>query len=566
MQRFNQTEVVNNCRLRVLVAEDEPRILALIKSFVKWDELHLQLVEEAENGDEAIQKMSETQPDIIITDIRMPGASGLSVAEWASEHLPQSHVIIISGYKQFDYAYDALKLNVSDFLIKPINQEELNKSLARIVNSHFESVASMMQKQVQEKETRKNNLNLRRQCLLSMIFNPHMFIPDIEVFNENNALHFDQGYFFAATICVFKNNISFSEYCNERINTYDNADNAHVFSVIIQKLRDIVLEELHRVCIDVEAVIDNCNLNIIGNIGIRQLIALRQACIASYHIMQENCSVFPSIDIAMGVSRMQTDHRFLPECIEQARQAIPCKSINGGSAPLFMDDYESSRTLNVSTLDTDFQHACEKKDVSLISEALQRYFHSIRENLACNPLVLGDVIEYLINLTINVANRAFGINAFELADPMKKYFYLLGCSMDTYEHTIIGTIEDLFAKWFEKFNSGDSLPIRIVKQYMEENYAKQITVEEIASLVNLSYSHLSAVFKRETKFTIMDYLTQVRIDQAKKLLITTMMSIAEIAYAVGYQDAKYFSRAFFRTTRIRPSEFRKLNQRCEVLL
>lgn len=568
MQRFEQSTMMPTSRLKVFIAEDEPRILALIKSFINWDELHLQFDDDAENGDEAIRKISESKPDIIITDIRMPGTNGLSVAEWVSNHLPQSQVIIISGYKQFNYAYDALKLSVSDFLIKPINQEELNRALAKIVNRHFVSITSTIQKQVRDTELKKTKMNLRRQCLLSMIFNPHMHIPDdIESFNENNALHFGQGYYFGAVISVFNNDISFAEYCNEKKNTFNKAENVHIIAIIIQKLRDIILEELQNVCIDVEAVIDNYNLNIIGNIQVKQVVVLRRNCISAYHVMRENCGMFPNIDIVMGISRMQTDHRFLPECLVQAWQAIPCKCTNGVSAPLFMDDYENSKMKpTASTLDSEIQHACEKKDVSMVAKALNRYFLSIRESIICTPLLLGDVIEYLVYLTLNIANRMLGINdAFELAGPMREYFYLNGYDIKSYEYTITATIEELFTDWFAKLNSGDSLPIRRVKQYINDNFAKQITIDELAISVNLSASHLSAVFKRETKTTIIDFLTQVRIDQAKKMLTTTTMSVAEIAYAVGYQDAKYFSRAFFRTTRIRPSEYRQLNQRCEML-
>lgn len=122
--------------LKVIIAEDEERIVTLIKALGEWESLNMEVAGVAENGEQAIGLIRTIKPDILISDIRMQGMNGLEVAKWTNENFPDTYVIIISGYKQFDYAYDCLKLKIIDFLLKPINKEELNKVLTKISSIH----------------------------------------------------------------------------------------------------------------------------------------------------------------------------------------------------------------------------------------------------------------------------------------------------------------------------------------------------------------------------------------------------------------------------------------------
>ena len=96
--------------LKVIIAEDEERIVTLIKALGEWESLNMEVAGVAENGEQAIGLIRTIKPDILISDIRMQGMNGLEVAKWTNENFPDTYVIIISGYKQFDYAYDCLKL------------------------------------------------------------------------------------------------------------------------------------------------------------------------------------------------------------------------------------------------------------------------------------------------------------------------------------------------------------------------------------------------------------------------------------------------------------------------
>src|SRR5690554_3938573 len=118
--------------IRVVIADDETRICKLIIKLIDWDKLGMLIVGTASNGIEALELIQKENPDIVITDIRMPGYDGLDMIERAKGINSDLEFIIISGYGQFEYAKKAIEYGVKDFLLKPINKEELHRALLRV--------------------------------------------------------------------------------------------------------------------------------------------------------------------------------------------------------------------------------------------------------------------------------------------------------------------------------------------------------------------------------------------------------------------------------------------------
>jgi len=119
--------------LRVLIADDEERICQLIQALGEWQRLSLTVVGTAQTGPDALEMVRTLTPDILITDIRMPGMDGLQVVQQAHALLPELEVIVISGYAQFDYAQTAIRYGVGEYLLKPINRDALNHSLEKMI-------------------------------------------------------------------------------------------------------------------------------------------------------------------------------------------------------------------------------------------------------------------------------------------------------------------------------------------------------------------------------------------------------------------------------------------------
>ena len=145
---------------RVLIVDDEFRIGMLIKKLIRWDEHNMECLDVVDNGETAFQIVQEAQPEIVITDIRMPKISGLDLISMTREKNIPVKFVVISGYKEFEYAHRALQYGVDDYLLKPINEEELNKVLRKIAGD----LASAEQ-QSQERKALQDTVSESRQII-----------------------------------------------------------------------------------------------------------------------------------------------------------------------------------------------------------------------------------------------------------------------------------------------------------------------------------------------------------------------------------------------------------------
>ena len=118
--------------LKVVIADDEERICQLIQALINWDSLEMEIAGMAHNGIEAFDVVQKVRPDILITDIRMPGLSGLELIEKVKAACPEVEIIIISGYAHFEYAQQAIRFGVGHYLLKPINKAELTETLEKL--------------------------------------------------------------------------------------------------------------------------------------------------------------------------------------------------------------------------------------------------------------------------------------------------------------------------------------------------------------------------------------------------------------------------------------------------
>lgn len=124
-------------RWKVLIVDDEYRIGILVKKLIRWDELSMECMDVVDNGETALEIIRTKEPDIVITDIRMPKVNGLDMISMAKQSREEVKFVVVSGYKEFEYAHRALQYGVDDYILKPINAEELNKVLKKIYNELF---------------------------------------------------------------------------------------------------------------------------------------------------------------------------------------------------------------------------------------------------------------------------------------------------------------------------------------------------------------------------------------------------------------------------------------------
>ena len=154
---------------KVVIADDEERICRLIEALVDWEGIGLALAAVAHNGVEACEVIDREKPDILITDIRMPGCSGLELIEQVKKSLPELEIIIISGYAHFEYAQQAIKFGVGDYLLKPVNKAELNSTLEKLKNRVARRRESEQDKEKLLRKARQDDRQLRQSFVADLM-------------------------------------------------------------------------------------------------------------------------------------------------------------------------------------------------------------------------------------------------------------------------------------------------------------------------------------------------------------------------------------------------------------
>jgi len=522
-------------RLSVLIADDEPRIVQLIKELIDWEQLSLYCVGIANDGEAAKTLLDTLRPDIIITDIRMPEISGLELAQYICKQEWNTKIIIISGYKQFDYAYQALKHGAVDFLIKPINGRDLNNVLLRICEkkTHIEisqEYVDMLREKVEVAETKK-----RKQFILDAYNN----VPKA-VFT---GVSFRGDTFFAVAV---KADLSTS---------FSESDTR-----MMEKIDMVLKDEYNTLGVDFETLqVDDMILGVLG-VKNSQVEGINRIIAKCMRRIRSRLDIFSHFKIAVAISHPHEECDRLSDWIGEAIEAVKCRTILGNVDLIDARQIDLLPPERLLTLQDSkrLRQYLETLDVTGIRAYIVEIARCHRDVCADRPRQLRSLI-YEIRDVIQVQKSQWD----GMCDPDAwKFlpFALEECvSFEQMLETLLSAIKDIIRICEEIRKTQNSLPIWAVKKHIDEHMHEDISLESISDAVGFSKNYLCKLFKNEMDTTIVTYITEARMETAKKLLKQTLLNISEIALRVGYEDPKYFSRQFTRFVGVTPKEYRRIS-------
>lgn len=525
--------------LSVIIVDDEPAICDLIRNLVEWESLDMYPAGIAYDGDQAYHMICTQNPDIVVTDIRMPGLDGLDFISKVREKNQDIAFIIISGYEEFKYAQKALQLNVEDYLLKPINKHELNQLLLRIKAAKERE----KQRELDLLQATGNRDTIRKQWIKMFINQPGVILDSsLEEANAKFYFHFQQGYFFA---CMLK-----IDFKNDYQVTLEDKDH------LIIKIGGIIGAQLAGNCADMEIFSDNDLLYLIVNYTNAEEGTTPQLRKMFAGLMETLLKKYNWIRMTCAIGRRVSEWSDLGKSFEDLQNLIYMR-IWYGSDSIF--DAESQ---GVNFSKRIRLPAFEQDNLFRIVDTFQSndLSHWAEETMA---KYLKDFIYPpvgIIHLAIEICNLVDGrleksgflpeLNPFE--DTIKECL-----SYSEFLDRFRFYLSERMKKSAEVQNSRNSKSIRAAVKYIEDNFQKQITLDELAEVVHLNPVYLSALFKKETDRTLTDYIIDIRIQHAKELLRTTFLSVQEIVDKIGYKDNRYFSRLFRKNVGIYPTEYRK---------
>ncbi len=513
--------------LKVIIADDEQRICRLIKALVNWDALNMEIVAMANNGVEALENIIKLKPDILITDIRMPGYDGLELIKKAREINPKLEAIVISGYAQFDYAQTAISYGVGEYLLKPINKEQLNASLAKIKT-----------KLMNENQQNLNNNEALRQKLL--------FDINTSNFNSEN---------FEAIAQKYKINISESvvQFLMAKID--GEALNTQAMLVIKNKFVEKFESIFKLICTEFEFVCINNAIVGILNYSKDNKYSFRDKLRSFLNELIASKDIYGNVNFTFALSSSFNNANNMEKHFSEMYSIIAERLVEGVGILLEASDLQNNNLhinfkgsylediiMAIDTLNINYAYKALNNIKGIIGENKFRGDEILNIIKKCGSLFIGSLNILADNNTLN--------NFYEDCDNCSTLQQLYN-TLDNLQTSQINKLIDIN-------KNNEQQPIQKAKMYINNNYNKNITLEDVSSFVGFSENYFSTLFKKETGEGFNKYLSKIRVDKARQLLRKTRLSVQEICNEVGYSDIKHFTKTFKGETGLTPSEYRKI--------
>lgn len=523
----------------VVIIDDEPHIRSLLKYLIHWDELDLMLKGCFDNAFDAVTLMGEEKIDIVITDIMMPQMTGLEFIERAKEINKDCRFIIISGFQDFEFAQSAVKLGVSDYILKPINEDELNNILKKLAmeksrnEERDETVAIMRQKFViamQGKVAECEREKINKEFAMNFADSGNYYVILLGVCNYNKGEDF-RGYIdhilsvlekSVAEFCIEQERFMLSDLRYAIVVQIKPGADKQVFGTIDRKYRELV-----------QQYAEITKLRFYLSVGIRvESVGLLRESLESAEFFLEGRLVYKSSRVYIAnilpqaEALLEENIRMDPEQVRQFKNAVDAV------------DVERVKKV-IRDLFDDFPEDEEEKII--------KCFYLPAQLVNCLKMVLEQR---------DVHHRDTEKLAGELKRILENCDSIFKIRSETESFCVEKMIEYLGIR-----KSNVQVYVQCAKEYIDIHYREDVTLNVIAEQIHVNPAYLSNIFKETMGVNYSVYLTSKRMEKAKELLENVNLNLSQIADYVGYKSTRYFSRIFERETGMKPSDYRRIHLR-----
>ncbi|MCP1103369.1 two-component system response regulator YesN [Aequitasia blattaphilus] len=532
--------------LKVVIADDEERVCRLIEFLIDWKSMGMEVVSIVHNGTDALSAVEKYRPNIIITDIKMPGVSGLELIEESKKLNPKMEYIVISGYKSFEYAKKAIQFGVSNYLLKPIDQEELKRTLEEIRETVYERREQLSKGKKLEVYEKEYLISKRKELMESIIFGNKE--PEsnysIEELNKKFCYNFRPGLFQTVVIKID----GLHEQTQENKQYVENTVEREVRKELSDcfELGSMVYEEIF--CFTLNYPKEDYDIEERMKEILRNLLIQKD--------------ILKDFQVTIGLGEAREKPIALFEGIKSAKRAIDQRLILGTNRVVQGESKHAKDFINtelVTTFNHDFSEAIEVQNLELMIQTINQ----LEEGILADKSVTGYIIYQICKEVVNV--YLFALKKFDfptqIIDTLFHQFHVeihnYGSARETFEY-LKEVIRNTFEVLKKEKDSQDKKPIKQAKKFIIENLDQPISLEIVSDKVGFNTAYFSTLFKRETGDTFSEYLTNCRMEKAKEFLRDTSIPIAVICQKVGYNDVKHFTKKFTKYASLKPNEYRKL--------
>ncbi len=534
--------------LRIVIADDEFIVRDSLRTVIPWDKMGIEVVGEAEDGQEAFDLCKNLNPDILLTDIRMPFYNGLEVATMLKQQGIKTKTIIISGVQDFNYAKTALTVNAAAYILKPVKIDELTEAVNRVaaeINMEKENEERLFKIKSQLKE---NASVLREKFLRTLVYGVFIEEKDLWENVENFSIPFVENEKLQVAI------LEIADYYSV-VENYKKENGQLLTFAVFNIIEGIISSNQAGVCF----INDENEFVLVLNGK-----ALSDNNYESYckNIIRSLNSIL-KVSASIGIGSPKSSPMVISDSYNEAAMALQYRFFTGKNTVINIQDVEqykeTSEYPNLHDAESQLISFIKQGESASVSETISNIFSSFESGKKPSVEYIKRVCVELVSIVSRVLYE-LGENMDNIAGTRPVIFETISriqefTALKAYISGLFIEISDYF---FTKYKQKNVKIINRIKEIIRHQYNKELSVTDIANEVYLSPNYISLIFKQETGITITEHITSVRMEAAKELLSTTDFKIFEIAEMVGYENPHYFSTVFKKFTGIHPQNFRTL--------
>jgi len=537
---------------KVMIIDDEPIIRKGLRNIIDWRQYDCEICAEAADGEEGAELIKSLRPDIVFTDIKMPEVDGLSMIKEIKDNVNDSKIIILTGYRDFDYAQEAIKLGAFDFILKPSKIEELIDVVKRAIKE-LKFQRDRTEEIEKLKELYKQNLPVLRERLLFDV---------LSGINTNEELIKAKMSLFGLevsnfTLLVVENDSDAGEN-SEREDPYS----SHLYQFgIINTFEETVSDDFKII----NVTLDDKKIAFIikhpderGN----YIDLIQKKCTYLQDIIA-NCFGFT---ITIGISSEGLGAMQLSAKLKECMEALEHKFYIGNNSIICYKDLHSFFRSEDNSLLENYQKLLSDGIKSGNEILVKKRLKDITDYIdCCAGGISRDSLKNFYCATVTLINNIrVSVSGADnnpkglLSKDISSLIRMIEKSDNLKELNAI--LEEIALSVVSKVNIYNNRGIKLIMQrameFIDENYSEQISLNEIAEHTFVSTYYISRLFKKELGKNFVEYLNEIRITKAKELLKDLRFKTYEVAELVGICDAHYFSKLFKKYEGITPSEYR----------
>ncbi|UQZ86043.1 putative response regulatory protein [Paenibacillus konkukensis] len=537
--------------MKAIIVDDEKHVREAVKLLVDWNHFGIDTILEAQDGEEAIEMIGEHRPQIIFTDMMMPTKNGLELLEWLEAHYAYGKTIVISGHDDFQLVRHTVKHGGVDYILKPIDAEQLHAAVGKAVDCWIREENERHRKVQSNIEMNQIRPVYWEKTLSNLVAEPSAY--------EASAASLDEAFGIERGMKECRLAIIAFDTMSAGLKAKFDANSDLLFFSVTNICNEILRAGRHGVAYRY--------WNSDGEI----LILLYGASPDPDPVLADiqrglTAALRSSLDI--GVSLVQPFPYGLPAAYREAQSALRRRNLRVKEKRIYYAAGQPSAQqplLSYSDYAEQIRLAVKSGSEEQIGKAVDLWLDAVR---ALDTVTVEQFRHWQSEYNVLRSRwlaEWFGERQAELNIRAAPGFVSLPLDQDgalspqLWRRQLIDDLTAL-AKLQLEHQHRDNNAIFEIAKYIQNHYHQDITLQEIANHFYLSREYISRKFKQEFKVNLSDYLSDIRVEKAKLLLLNPHLRIAQIAEMVGYDDEKYFSKVFKKLVGLSPNEYRKVNQ------